>query len=185
MRGPAIGGSIGIVDIMLPEPDCWLTGAVAPHPSSIEGSGLFAVRPILAGEAVARFGGRMVSDAELADLLWTASTYIDTLSVYADANLVLPPGAPNHSGNHSCNPNTWWTDPFSTVATHDIAVGDEVTIDYATITDDDNFSMPCRCGSPACRGAVAGADWRRSDLQDRYGQHWVPVLQDRIAHHLA
>jgi hypothetical protein len=42
------------------------------------------------------------------------------------------------------------------------------------------FAMPCRCGSTLCRGRVTGTDWRRPDLQRRYGDHWVPGLLARI-----
>jgi hypothetical protein len=40
--------------------------------------------------------------------------------------------------------------------------------------------MPRACGAPACRHTVTGEDWRLRDLQDRYGDHWVPVLLARI-----
>lgn len=49
------------------------------------------------------------------------------------------------------------------------------------VTDDLSFRLVCRCGAPDCRGVVTGADWRRAELQARYGDHWVPVLRDRIA----
>ena len=32
------------------------------------------------------------------------------------------------------------------------------------------------CGSPLCRGVVTGEDWRRPELQARYGDHWIPAL---------
>jgi uncharacterized protein len=40
--------------------------------------------------------------------------------------------------------------------------------------------MTCLCGSPLCRGVVAGDDWRRPELRERYGEHWVPALLTRI-----
>lgn len=175
-------GSLGVVeDIVGPGPDCWLTEAVEAAPSSIEGSGLFAVEPIRADVVVARFGGRLVDDAELNALILAASSYVDTLSVYPDTNLVLPAGTANHSGNHSCDPTTWWVDPFSTATRRDIEVGDELTIDYGTITDDPDFIMVCNCGSQVCRKVVTETDWTRPELQARYQDHWVPVLRDRIA----
>lgn len=168
-------------DIAVPGLDCWLTEAVEPAPSTIEGSGLVAVETIPIDVVVARFGGRLVNDFELDALIATASTYIDTLSVYPDTNLVLPAGTANHSGNHSCDPNTWWVDPFSTATRREVAVGDELTIDYGTITNDPDFVMVCNCGSPACRKVVTGEDWTRPELRARYSDHWVPVLRDRIA----
>jgi hypothetical protein len=170
-----------MTDMATPPASCWLTDAVMMARSAIEGFGLFPVRPIAAAEPVARFGGQLVSDAELETLLAESTTYVDTLSVYPGRNLVLPRDNPNHAGNHSCNPNTWWTDPFSVVARHDIGPGQEITLDYGTITDAPAFTMSCRCGSANCRDVVTGRDWQITSLKRAYGGHWVPVLRDRIA----
>ena len=62
-----------------------------------------------------------------------------------------------------------------------IAAGEEVTVDYAQHTADLPWSMPCRCGSPLCRGTVTNEDWRRRDVQQRYAGHFSPFLNRRIA----
>jgi hypothetical protein len=59
-------------------------------------------------------------------------------------------------------------------------VGDEITLDYATVSGADGFAMECRCGSALCRGRVTSDDWRRPDLRRRYVGHWTPVLRRRI-----
>jgi hypothetical protein len=41
--------------------------------------------------------------------------------------------------------------------------------------------MDCACGSPLCRETVTGGDWRRAELRQRYGEHWIPMLLDRIS----
>jgi hypothetical protein len=66
------------------------------------------------------------------------------------------------------------------VGGRDIATGEELTNDYATSTGGDEFTMPCGCGSPLCRGLVTGRDWQLPELQRSYGEHWVPALLDRI-----
>jgi hypothetical protein len=38
------------------------------------------------------------------------------------------------------------------------------------------YEMTCNCGSPLCRGIVTGEDWKRPELQARYGDHWIPTL---------
>lgn len=45
--------------------NCWLHDSVEVRPSSIEGNGLFAARLLPAGTIAARYGGRLVSRAEL------------------------------------------------------------------------------------------------------------------------
>jgi uncharacterized protein len=168
-----------------PQPDCWLHPDVEVRRSPISGRGLFATANIAVGTVVSRLGGRLVSTAALRDLLTAAARdpghpYIDTITVGADLHLVLPPLRPNGYGNHSCDPNLWWVGPYELAARRDIAAGDELTNDYATSTAEPDFAMACSCGSGQCRGVVTGNDWRRQDLRDRYGPHWVPALLDRF-----
>ncbi|MDT0317468.1 SET domain-containing protein [Streptomyces millisiae] len=93
---------------------------------------------------------------------------------------LIDPAEPVRYGNHSCEPNLWHVDAFTLVARRDIAVGEELTSDYATHTGVDGWAMDCRCGSRRCRGRVTGRDWRLSALRAAYGRHWIPPLLDRI-----
>ncbi|MEV4617282.1 SET domain-containing protein-lysine N-methyltransferase [Asanoa sp. NPDC049573] len=161
-----------------PAPDCWLHPAVEVRDSPIAGRGLFATAVIPAGTVVSRLGGRLVSGRELRELL-AGDSYVDTITVDADLHLVLPPRRPNGYGNHSCDPNLWWVGAYELAARVTIAAGEELTNDYATSTADPAFTMACSCGSPRCRGVVTGDDWRRADLHERYGPHWVPALARR------
>ncbi|WP_083971000.1 SET domain-containing protein [Actinoplanes awajinensis] len=164
----------------LPEPGCWLHPEVEVRRSAIEGDGLVARSPLAAGTAVSRLGGRLVTGDDLLRLLAVSTHYVDSITVARDTHLVLPPGQPNGKGNHSCDPNLWWATPYTLVARRDVAAGEELTNDYATSTDEPSFVMPCRCGTRLCRREVTGADWTRLELQERYGDHWVPALLDRI-----
>jgi SET domain-containing protein len=167
---------------------CWLDARAAVGESSIDGCGLFAATAIDAGEVVARLGGRVVTTDELSRCFAAAATaipprYVDTITVDDDEHLILPAGAPVHFLNHSCEPNLWHEDTFMIAARRAIDAGEELTIDYATHSGLPDFRMPCRCGSPSCRGEVTGDDWRRPELQARYGAHWVRGLRRRIASH--
>ncbi len=155
--------------------------AVEVRPSPIEGRGLFATAPIAPGEVVMGFGGRLVTRAELEAMIVPSDVYIDCISVEDGIDLVMPPGQDVHFANHSCDPNIWHTDAFTVVARREIAAGDEITVDYATHSDAPGDLFVCSCGSELCRGVVTGADWRRPELRERYGDHWVPVLLERIA----
>jgi hypothetical protein len=133
---------------------------------------------------VSRLGGRLVTRAELDELIAVATRqpnppYLDSITV-DELQLVLPLGSPNGKGNHSCDPNLWWAGPYTLTARRDIAADEELTNDYAISTDSAELVMACRCGSAECRGAIGGQDWRRADLQQRYGEHWVPALLRRI-----
>ncbi|SBT44218.1 SET domain-containing protein [Micromonospora auratinigra] len=166
--------------IPAPDPDCWLHPDVVVGHSPIAGRGLFARAAIPAGTVVSRLGGRLVSTEVLRATLAAADRYVDTIAVDADRHLILPPRRPNGYGNHSCDPNLWWVGPYALAARRPIAVGEEVTNDYATSTGEPDFALACRCGAAGCRGRVTGDDWRLPDLRERYGEHWVPALLARI-----
>ena len=164
-----------------PAPDCWLHPAAEVRESPISGRGLFARETIPARTVVSRLGGHLVSGPELSRLIADPTTgYIDTITVSETEHLVLPPRTSNGCGNHSCDPNLWWVSAYDLAARRDIPPGEELTNDYATSTADQEFAMPCRCGTPLCRGTVTGGVWRDPALQDRYGRHWIPMLLARI-----
>lgn len=149
--------------------------------SGISGQGLFASTPLEEGTVVIRVWGRLVGTDELRMLIETPGPYVDSLTVAEDVHLVLPPGTTVHYGNHSCDPNLWHVGPDAIATRRPVAMGEELTVDYATQTGAPGFSMPCRCGAAACRGEVTSEDWRRADLRARYAGHWVPALEERIA----
>ncbi|WP_203840957.1 SET domain-containing protein [Winogradskya humida] len=164
----------------MPEAECWLHPAVRVRASAIAGEGLFAADDIPAGTALSRLGGRLVTGQELQQLLTESTTYVDTITVFDDSHLVLPPAQPNGKGNHSCDPNLWWDEPYTLVTRRAVHAGEELTNDYATSTADHDFTMVCRCPAMTCRDLITGDDWHRPDLRERYGNHWVPALLHRI-----
>ena len=169
-----------------PSPGCWLHPDVRVRPSAIDQLGLFARAAIPAGTIVSRLGGRLVTASELREILAAAAQragqpYVDTITVAEDLHLVLPPGQPNHYGNHSCDPNLWHTGAYTLTARRDIRPGEEVTVDYATQTVAPAFQMPCRCGAPLCRLLITGNDWQLPAWRDRYQGHVVPAVAKRIA----
>lgn len=135
--------------------DVWVSDVVAVRPSAIAGDGLFAVEDLPMGTLVLRLGGRVVTTAELERLLAVPDgPYVDTITVGDDAHLVLPSGSPAHYGNHSCDPNLALSGRLEIVTRRPVAAGEELTIDYATLSGAPGFSMPCTCGSACCRGVI-------------------------------
>lgn len=155
----------------------WLSPDVAVRRSAIAGFGLFAARDLAAGTVVERLGGRVISDARLAALTPPYSS----LTVADGVHLLLDPDHPVRYGNHSCAPNLWHVDATTIALRMAVPADTELTVDYATHTGVATWSMPCACGSDACRGAVTGADWQRPELQVAYGDHWTPPLLARIS----
>lgn len=168
-----------------PPTNVWADRRIVVRRSSIEGSGLFAGDDLREGIVVLRLGGRLVTSAELAALIAQTNhdpdaPYVDTITILEDLHLVLPPGTLLHFGNHSCDPNLWHVGPYELATRHDVGSDEELTLDYATNSGAEGFTMECNCGSGKCRGRVTSKDWRRSELQRRYQGHWAPALQQCI-----
>ena len=87
--------------------------------------------------------------------------------------------------NHSCDPNAGFGgSPVTLVAMREIAVGEEITFDYAMCECIEhltgNCDWECKCGTPHCRGMFTGSDWRRPELWERYGNYFSPYLLKKI-----
>lgn len=46
--------------------------------------------------------------------------------------------------NHSCDPNVWMQDEVTSVARRDVRAGEELTMDYAMIREDDSLFCTLR-----------------------------------------
>lgn len=160
----------------------WLSPKTRVEASPIEGRGLFAVAPIEKGEVVAVKGGSIFERVELPE----RTKALGPAEIQIGPDLFIGPGrAEEREGsmifsNHSCDPNLGVRGQIVFVTLRDIRSGEELTHDWA-MTDDDDSRMECRCGSVLCRGTVTGQDWRRPELQKRYGEHMSWYLRDRIA----
>jgi uncharacterized protein len=159
---------------------CYLTPKARPCAAPNKGFGSFASEPIAAGEIVAGFGGRCVTRDEF-DLLPTSQ---QVRSVQIDENLYMagaPEPEPADFINHSCDPNCALSGNIVLVALRNIAVGEELSYDYATTDGSDYDEFECDCASSSCRGKVSGHDWMLPELQLRYRGSFSPYLAKRIA----
>jgi SET domain-containing protein len=155
--------------------------ATKGQPSAVEGRGLVAVAPIAAGEIVAIKGGHIVDTATLSGL---SQRLRRTELQIADGFHLVAVDDSEYEGvmmfvNHSCEPNLGFDGNVVLVAMRDIEPGEELATDYALFDDCDD-AMRCRCGTPSCRGIIGGRDWRRPELQARYGRYFSPYLRGRF-----
>jgi hypothetical protein len=130
--------------------------------NSIAGYGIFATRPIPAGEVVFRGEGRaqrLVTRRHV-ETRWTEGdrqlfrqyAYPISDEVFAIWDEDPLQWAPQ---NHSCDANTGF-DGLDVVARRDIAMGEELTLDYADLLNEWGDGFECRCGAANCRGMVRG-----------------------------
>jgi len=151
--------------------------------SGVHGRGLYAIAEISAGEVVAVKGGAIFATTEWADL---ESSVGLAGEVHVTTDLVIAPRTSDEYEdsmmhlNHGCDPNVGVEGQIVFVSMRDIALGEELLLDYAMMDDHDE-SMDCGCGSPQCRGVVSGQDWQRPDLQRRYRGYFSSYLERRIA----
>jgi hypothetical protein len=162
-------------------PLSYLSPKAAVKDSPIQGRGLFAIEEFQPGEIVCVKGGYIFDRAalsEIAPVLGPAEIQI------AEGLFIGPRHADEREGgmlfsNHSCDPNIGVQGQIVFVALRRIAMLEELTHDWAT-TDDDDYTMTCRCGAACCRGVITGKDWQKKDLQQKYQGMFSWYLQRKI-----
>ena len=152
--------------------------------SKIHGRGLFATADIAKDEIVAVKGGHIISRKELREKV---TPRLGPVEIQIDDNLFIAPVTDEERelsmlySNHSCDANVGIRGEITFVAMRDIPAGEELTHDWATTDDDDEYSVKCNCGAPNCRGTLTGKDWQRPELQQRYAGYFSTYLADKIA----
>jgi uncharacterized protein len=140
--------------------------------SGIHGRGLFAVEAFGRDEIVAVKGGHIFDRSTLREV----EPLLGPAEIQIGADLFVGPLTEDERegsmifSNHSCEPN---------IGVRGIEAGEELTHDWAT-TDDDTYRMECRCGAATCRKIITGQDWRRKDLQEKYGRYMSWYLLEKI-----
>jgi hypothetical protein len=168
----------------MPDPPAalsYLSPKAVVQSSPIHGRGLFAIGEFQPGEIVCVKGGYIFTRAtlgEIAPVLGPAEIQI------ADDLFIGPLHAEERDGgmifsNHSCDPNIGVQGQIVFVALRRLVTGEELTHDWAT-TDDDEYTLTCKCGAAACRGVITGRDWQKKDLQRKYRGMFSWYLQQKI-----
>ena len=81
---------------------------------------------------------------------------------------IYPTESPQQSVNHSCEPNTGLKDGTELYALRDIAEGEEITFDYSTCMDEDDWEMDCLCGSPNCQKRIRDFKYLPDEIREKY-----------------
>lgn len=151
--------------------------------SPIHGRGLFATVDIAKNEIVAVKGGHIVDRQTLRQKI---TPRLGPVEIQIDDDLFIAPVTDEERelsmlySNHSCDANLGLRGEITFVAMRDIRAGEELTHDWCT-TDDDEYSIECKCGSANCRKILTGKDWQRPELQVRYAGYFSRYLADKIS----
>jgi hypothetical protein len=138
---------------------------VAFRNSEIAGRGVFARRRFMPGEVVVPYAPRQRKVPALSS---EAATAAETKLTLLSGDEVIIPDMSVPGGwlcNHSCDPNAtlYAAGEGRIQCRRAIAPGEEVTIFYGWVSEDDPERDPCRCGSPTCRGFI-NFDVKRDDI---------------------
>lgn len=150
--------------------------------SPLGGRGLFACEKIFKGEVVAVKAGHILRTREVFEITKSVGDY--TLQIHDD--FFLGPRRPEEVEdmvvfiNHSCDPNVGFDGQVTYVAMRDVSAGEELCHDYA-MERTLKYELKCLCGSNLCRGTVTNEDWKRKDLQKRYGNYFSSYILKKIA----
>lgn len=147
--------------------------------SVIDKKGMYAKERIRKGEIVYIKGGHILVKEEL-----YSSTVINSYLPISDDYFIGAISCDEENdvklyNNHSCDPNCGMHGEITFIAMRDIEVGEELTIDYAFI-DNEDYSFECHCGSPLCRHIITGFDWKIKSLQEKFYPYFAQYLKDKI-----
>ena len=152
--------------------------------SPIHRGGLFADEPIRKGEIVAIKGGHVMDYETLKEV----EDEIEESYIQIEEDFFI--GSVKKSEvmgnklflNHSCDPNLGIRGQITFIAIRDISSGEELTYDWAmeSIGTTESLTLRCNCGSENCRKLITGDDWKRKDLQKKYGNYFSSYILTKI-----
>ncbi len=172
------------------KPYSWMHSSLAIQDTGTYGRGIFATAAIAKDTVLIVMGGHILNTEQENSLGELAtSNNMDISEEWSfcptqESDLEL---MPQHLVNHSCEPNTGFTDQCFMVAVRDIQAGEQIVYDYAFVmwsADEStlHFEMECKCETPSCRKLVRETDWMLPELQQKYGQYFQPFLRRKFLH---
>lgn len=138
--------------------------------SAQHGKGVFAVVPIRPGEEIVTFTGALLHRSEL---------NVDDYHLQIGEELYLgPSGKADDYINHSCAPNAAFGGNLTLVALRAITRDEEISWDYSTSIDEQDFAgFVCCCDADACRKVVKSFRYLAVADQLRLAPYLLPYLK--------
>jgi len=166
----------------------WIHPLLEIRDTDLYGRGIFAKEPIKAGSVLIVMGGYICNtdqENELGEFAMNNNMDISeewSFCPISESDLEL---MPQHLVNHSCEPNSGFTEQCFLTAITDINANEEVRYDYAFVMwssdrSTDHFLMNCLCGTKSCRKQVTESDWKIERLQNLYGPYFQPFLRKKF-----
>ena len=134
--------------------------------SNVHGNGVFARRPIAAGQRIVEYKGQRISWDKATERAEQAGGPVNHTFYFSLADGRVIDGGRNGNEarwiNHACSPNCEAFEDEGRVFIHamqDIEEGAELNYNYALIYDERHTPklkklFACRCGTPGCTGTM-------------------------------
>lgn len=140
------------------------------------GLGVFTNSFYKQGDKILDFAGPILARQELPEKIIKPE---DDRYLQIGEDLFLgPSGSFDDLINHSCCPNCGVLikgQEVFLIALRDIEANEELTYDYSIQMHNDDWTMPCLCGSPGCRQIIREYKYLPKELKDFYLQQgFVP-----------
>lgn len=132
------------------------------------GRAVFAAVQFPPGAEVVELRGRVVERDQLPSPYGEVE---DRFLQIGPSKYIGPSGGFDDYVNHSCDPNSglkFLGRRIVLSAIRDIAPGEEITFDYSTTMDENDWELECRCGSALCRGVIRDYKTLPDALKKRY-----------------
>jgi uncharacterized protein len=132
------------------------------------GKAVFANKDFKKGEEIIEWRGPVLSKEELPPIR-TAED--DRFTQIDNDKYIGESGELDDFFNHSCNPNAGLLFKYKKIfliAIKDISKGDEITWDYSTTMDEDDWEMDCMCQSKNCRKRIGDFKYLPKEIQKKY-----------------
>lgn len=132
------------------------------------GKGLFAIEDIKKGEIIADWTGGPMYEAKSCMSLPTRE--ISDHAIQCEEHTWIDTEGLGRYSNHSCKPNYGIQGKFKLVAMRDVKKGEWLTWDYE-MTEDSDWKMKCKCGTPSCRKLIEAYKNMPKRLKKKYKGH--------------
>lgn len=136
---------------------------------SKNGYGIFTKKDFSKDEEIFEIQGKLITlgEDEVVD-----EKIRDNAFRFSREKYISPQGEIGDFLNHSCNPNSGiikTENKLFLIAVKNIKSGEEITMDYSTITaNDDIWEMNCRCGENNCRSVIKNFETLSEELKEKY-----------------
>ena len=132
------------------------------------GRAVFSNRNFKKGKLIIEFKGEPMKRKDLPKLI----TPEDDRYIQVGKNKYFgPSGDFDDFFNHSCNPNSGIKiirTGVMLIAIKDIKKGEEITWDYSTTMDEDEWELDCRCKNKNCRKRIRDFKYLPKEIQQKY-----------------